>query len=216
MWVQAEPEFIYSGSRTHHKVAFTFDDGPKSQLSDELLDLLNSYHIKATFLVVGKECLFNPELLKRIAKEGHDVANHSYSHLRLDTLTNQQITLELSSTSQIIYELTGIKPIYFRPPGGRYNETVAQIAHEQGLAMLMWDVNTGDFSNFSLKKKNSPEEEKEAKAQRIYERVMQHVRNGSIILMHNGSIDTMRALPKMIEGLRERGFDIVPVSELLK
>ena len=216
LWAEADPTFIYRGSRLKHRVSLTFDDGPKSELSGELLDVLKKYDVKATFLVVGKECLFNPDMLKRISVEGHDIANHSYSHLRLDTLTEQQIELELSSTNDIVLTLTGKKMVYFRPPGGRYNAMVAQIAARNNLAMLMWDVNTGDYSVFSPKSSIKSPQEVEEKTQVLFDRVMKHVRNGSIILMHNGSIETLNVLPRVIVALKEAGYEIVPVSELLQ
>ncbi len=214
LWASVQPKLVYSGSALQKRISFTFDDGPKSEVSKQLLDVLKKHHIRATFMVVGKECLLNPEIVIRMKEEGHDVENHSFSHLRLDTLSDSQIELELKSTNDIIQDLTGKLPIYFRPPGGRYTERVSVIAAKENLSQLMWDVNTGDYSLLIPEAPRKTEADIQSQGTLLLDRVMSHVKNGSIILMHNGSIETVRALPRIIKALQDKEFEIVPVSEL--
>lgn len=211
---------IWSGDARSHKIALTFDDGPKPEHSPKILDILDTYGIKASFFVVGKEAKTYPDIILRMDQAGHEICNHTYSHERLDTLTDQQLELEFSSTNQIIKQITGKETRYFRPPGGRFNRIILEKLTKYHLQPIMWNVNGGDFvpsmttdSDGSLQK--DPEFYEIKESQPIYEEILRSVKGGSIILLHNGSSQTIEILPKLITELRQRGYTFVTISQLL-
>ncbi|HAR63562.1 MAG TPA: hypothetical protein DF296_01825 [Candidatus Margulisbacteria bacterium] len=204
-------EPIWRVNTTNLVIALTFDDGPKPEYSIPVLDILDKYCIKATFFIVGKMAKIYPDTVYRMAISGHEVGNHTFSHVRLDTVFSpQEIEDELKLTNQIIEKITGSKPKYFRPPGGRFNQFVIQTAFETGLKQINWSLTAADYIPFStIPVANQDNSEK------IVERVISQTRPGSIILLHNGGNDVEKALPKIIEQLRQKGFKFVTISELL-
>lgn len=216
------PIMIWSGDPYSKKVALTFDDGPKPEFSIPLLDLLDKYGVRATFFVVGKEAKTYPDIIYRMATAGHDVGNHTFSHIRLDTMSEKEIALELSSTNEILKEITGQDIHIFRPPGGRYNQLVLHQLAPLHLQAIMWNVNAGDYTapttQFSI-----PDEYRKDKnivfnknADKIYNDIIKKISGGSIVLFHNGNPQTLQVLPKLITTLRQKGYSLVTVSELLK
>ncbi|MFC1751913.1 polysaccharide deacetylase family protein [Thermoproteota archaeon] len=202
---------IWSGSKTDNKVAITFDDGPKPDQMKTILDILRKYKVKATFFVIGRHSETYPDLIYRIDQEGHDLGNHTYSHHRLDTLTDSQVELEISAATDILKSITGKTITIFRPPGGKFNLTVRNALDKMNMKMILWDVNAGDYTHdspfYGIKGERS--------AQNISERVLSGAEHGSIILMHSGGDETIKSLPVIITGLRKRGFKLVTLSELL-
>lgn len=192
-------------------VALTFDDGPKPEYSLPILDILDKYCVKGTFFVVGKMVKLNQDIVYRMASSGHDVGNHTFSHTRLDMMDKSQIDNELRLTNQIVEKITGIKPIFFRPPGGRFNQLVLQEAHFHGLKTINWSLNAVDYTPHI----DVPIVIIENKWENIVEKVVSNAKPGDIILFHNGGEDTEKALPSIIEKLRQKGFRFVTVSELL-
>ncbi len=214
------PAMIWSGNTAEKKIALTFDDGPQPRYAPKLLALLRNENVKATFFVVGKEIWLYPELVKAMVKDGHEVANHSFSHARLDRLSKTDLLAEIHKTNQLVYEITHKRPQFFRPPGGRYNDAVIQAVQSQRMSMVMWNVNAGDYSK--------PKEIKNAQGQvidvkfeynRTADQIVDHVlkgcKNGSIVLFHNGGDPTMEAVPKVIAELKKRGYQFVTVSHLV-
>lgn len=194
---------MWKGDPDSNKVALTFDDGPKQGESNQILNILDQYGVRATFFVIGSKSLENPDLIYRIHSSGHDLANHSYSHTNLTTLTYEGIMKELSETNSIL-ESTSASPIrYFRPPGGKYNKDVLKAVEELNLKMIMWDVNSGDYAS-RLSKEHDP----------IDKSVLESTSGGSIILLHNGGEKTIEALPRIIIGLEKQGYQLVPLSEM--
>lgn len=192
-------------------VALTFDDGPKPEFSLPVLDALDKYCVKATFFVIGRLASQHPDIIYRMASSGHDVANHTFSHIRLDTMSETDIKRELSLTNQIIEKITGRPARFFRPPGGRFNQLVLLGAHQEGLRTINWSVNAGDYTLHG----DLPLQLDDNKWKEIAERVVASTKSGDIILCHNGGIDTEKALPIIIEELRKKGFRFITVSELL-
>lgn len=199
-----EPTTIWKGDPSSQKVALTFDDGPKPGESNRILNILDKYGVRATFFVIGKKTHEHPDLIYRIHTSGHDLANHSYTHTNLTTLPYNEILSELSETSKILEKTTKTPIRYFRPPGGKYNKEVLKGVKALNLQMIMWDVNSGDYAT-RLSKEHDP----------IDKSVLEHTTGGSIILLHNGGEKTIRALPKIITGLQQRGYQLVPLRELL-
>ncbi|NEW07727.1 polysaccharide deacetylase family protein [Paenibacillus sp. SYP-B3998] len=185
-------------------IALTFDDGPHPVYTAQILDLLKQYEAKATFFVVGNKVKMNPDLLKREVNEGHELANHTYSHAYLSRKNN--LKKEINKAEEIIYETTGRRCQLFRPPGGFYNENLVAMVKQEGYKMIMWtwQLDTKDW--------NTPGVDK------IVNRVLKNSRNGNIVLFHDyveGPTQTIDALKLILPELKNRGFKFVTVSELL-
>jgi len=196
--------FLLSTSCLHSDdkiISLTFHDGPNPKSTPQLLKILDDANIKATFFVVGKMAEKYPELLREIHKRGHQIANHTYNHKNLTTLSTTEVISELSRTRLLIKEITDVDTYLFTPPGGHYNSQVIKEASSCGYKMALWSVFPEDHRN------TSPV---------IYEKVVSNSRDGSVVLLHNGPPDTIDALPKIIEKLKARGFKFTTLSELLK
>ena len=186
--------------KTPGAVAITFDDGPGGHTS-RLLDALAEYNVKVTFFVLGQSVERSPGLIRRMQAEGHQVANHSYSHKYLSQVDEATRANELKKTSDAIEALTGYRPSIMRPPGGYRSEAVYEEAKKQGMATVFWDVDTADW-----KYKDSDY---------VYNYLLNHTSKGRLILMHDIHKTTVdgfiRALPRLIE----HGFTFVTVDELV-
>lgn len=189
--------FLYAEDKI---ISLTFHDGPNLKSTPQLLKILDHANIKATFFVVGKMAEKYPELLKEIDKRGHQIANHTYNHKNLTTLSNAEIISELSRTRLLIKDITGINTYIYTPPGGQYNSRVIEKANVCGYKMALWSVFPEDHINSSSV---------------IYEKVVSNSRDGSVVLLHNGPPDTIDVLPRIIEKLKARGFQFTTLSELL-
>ena len=188
--------------RHRRYVALTFDDGPDASITPQLLTILRQFNTKATFFLVGHMVVKHPHMATMISANGHDIANHTWAHYRLDEMTPDQIAHQISSNTTVLRQLNIPMVPYMRPPGGRFNDYVIRSANQQGLRMVMWDVNAADYrrSNGTLP---SP--------QWIATRVLNKTRPGSIILMHN-SPATVAALPTIIKGLMAMSYQIGPLK----
>jgi peptidoglycan/xylan/chitin deacetylase (PgdA/CDA1 family) len=143
------PQDIYGCPRDHHW-ALTFDDGP-SEYTLELLDYLAKEQIKATFCVMGAHIEQNSDILKRIYKEGHQIASHTYSHPHLMSLSNEDIVYEIAATEKLIEKVLGIRPNYIRPPFGEADERVKGIMRAMGYKVLLWNVDPTDYDVHMLR-----------------------------------------------------------------
>lgn len=184
-------------------VAITFDDGPHSRYTPQILDILAKYKAKSTFFVIGSHALKHPDLIKRQIKEGHEIANHTYNHFsKRDNLLHG----ELKRTSDIIYDLTGVRPSLFRPVGGAYNDVVIKTAQntDHFVVMWSWHQDTYDWKKPGVNK--------------IVNKVTSNISPGDIILMHDAGgnrTQTVKALDKILNYLTKNGYQVVTVSELL-
>jgi peptidoglycan/xylan/chitin deacetylase (PgdA/CDA1 family) len=184
--------------RHQPKVALTFDDGPDDTITPALLSVLQQKKVKATFFLVGHMVAKFPHVVQRIVNDGHEIANHTWAHYRLDEMTQHQVSLQLSATTAAFQQMgIPMKP-YIRPPGGRFNNYVIHAAKDQDLTMVMWDVNAADYkdANGSL-----------PSVAAIQNRVLRQVRPGSIVLMHN-STATVQALPGIIDALIQKNYQL--------
>jgi peptidoglycan/xylan/chitin deacetylase (PgdA/CDA1 family) len=193
-------------------VALTFDDGPRHGSCEQLLDLLREEDVKATFFVVGKSIYTFPDLLFRIYREGHDIGNHSYSHCSLDFAGEETVREELERNNEIIKKITGQKPKYFRAPGGRYSRACADAARKLRLTIVNWSLNPGDYNMLS------PIFERGERLfvktpEMITEEVLVQVKPGDIILLHNGTYETVEALRAIIPALKARGYRFAKISD---
>lgn len=184
-------------------VFLTFDDSGNERQIEELLNVLQDNQVKSTFFLTGNWVYRSPELVRRIAKAGHEIANHSFSHASFIQLSNDEMINEIKATENAVLEVTG-KPLlkYFRPPYGEYNGAVDDVLKQLGYeALILWDVDTRDWSGLS--------------AASIIEEIRSHVANGSIILFHIHGANTALALAKIIPELKEQGYVLDRLSSAL-
>jgi len=203
---------IRRGPKDKKVVSLTFDDGPSLRYTPAILDILKEKGVKATFFVTGKHVLKHSEIARRIVQEGHDIGNHTHTHRELSPSTRRIVLNQVRKAEKAIKAVTGANPHLFRPPRGIYSNAVRQLLVDEGYRIILWTVSTIDWSGVSAKT--------------IVRRVNRYARNGSIILFHDNSSffrrdrakrkNTVEALPLVIDNLRERGFEIVPISEMLR
>jgi len=183
-------------------VALTFDDGPHPELTPRLLDILRQNGVRATFYVIGRNVEMYPEIARRIVAEGHEIANHSWSHPRLTALGSSRLQSELSKTSEIIQRTTGRRPTNMRPPYGAINDGVRQtILRDHGMDVIMWSVDPLDW--------------KRPGAQVVRRRLVEGATPGGILLAHDIHPGTIEAMPGTISDLKAKGYGFATVSQLL-
>ncbi|HFR3977772.1 TPA: polysaccharide deacetylase family protein [Streptococcus suis] len=180
------------------QVALTFDDGPSRLTTPVVLDLLKKYKAKATFFVLGQNIAGNEDILKRMIEEGHEIANHTWSHPNLTRITADQVKQEIELTQSAIEEVIGHRPTFMRPPYGAVNASVAAAA---GLASIYWNVDTQDWSN------RDPH--------LILSQVQSYTNPGAIILMHDIHQTTVDGLEPVLHYLTEQQYSLVTTTELL-
>lgn len=196
------PVAVHSGSPYHPWVTLTFDDGPNPQKTPALLDALADAHAPATFFVVGQRAEAAPDLVRRMAREGHDVENHSYTHPNIAECIPSTVESEILRNSIIVRNLTGRYPIFFRPPGGNASATLARLASAYGVTLAFWSIDaiTAEYAG-------SPDA--------LVAYIMRRVGPGSVILMHNGIDTTTAAVPKLVAALRAKGYKIVTLRQMM-
>lgn len=194
---------IYCVETEKPQVAISFDAAWGADDTDTLLQILEENDVKTTFFMCGYWVDKYPEEVKKIAEAGHDLGNHSATHPHMSQLSKEQIKEELITTGNKIEELTGVKSELFRPPFGEYTNDVISAAEECGYYTIQWDVDSLDWKEYGVQEEIS--------------KVLNHKKlgNGSIILFHNDAKYTPQALDSIIKGLKEKGYEIVPISELI-
>ncbi len=192
---------IYSVERNDNKIALTFDAAWGNEDVDELIRIMAENNIKAGFFVVGGFVDRYPESIKKLKDAGHEILNHSDTHLHMSKLSKEQVIKELSGCEDKIKNITGESTKIFRFPYGDYSENAVKWAMEAGYIPIQWDVDSLDWKDIT------PEE--------IKKRVVKGVKKGSIILCHSGAKNTPAALGDIIRELKNKGFEFAPVSELI-
>ena len=192
---------IYRVRTDEKKVAISFDAAWGNEDTQQLIDILNQYNVKATFFVVGSWVDKYPESVKALHDAGHDVMNHSNSHPHMSQLSAAQMVAEANACSDKIEKVTGTRPNLFRMPYGDYNTTVVDTLKQAGYYSIQWDVDSLDWKGLS--------------AAEIAERVLSKTKSGSIVLFHNAAQNTPEALPKIIETLQGQGYEFVKIAELI-
>lgn len=173
------------------KVILTFDDGPSRQLN-QILDILKKKNVNA-FFFWQSHLLYNERPWKRVLEEGHQIGSHAQNHKNLAKMTKEQQYKQIKYSIDKIEEITKTKVRYFRPPFGQYNEDTMSIIHELDLVPIMWEITSFDWEHKST-------------ADKIVSNVVEHMKDGSIILLHELK-QTVAALPLIIDGIRERGYE---------
>src|SRR5256884_9454731 len=183
-------------------IALTFDDGPSAKLTPKLLDLLAAHHIKATFFVIGDNVAENPDIVAREVREGHEIANHSWSHPNLAKMSDAGVRDQLHKTEDAIRSASGNRPTLLRPPYGSITARQKKwINQEFGYKIVLWDVDPLDW--------------RRPGSNVVCNRILKNTRAGSIVLAHDIHPGTIEAMPCVLNQLEAKGFKFVTVSELI-
>ena len=192
---------IYCVQRDQKMVSLSFDAAWGNEDTQQLIDILGNYDVKATFFVVGEWVDKYPESVQALHEAGHEVMNHSNTHAHLSQLSQGEITADLNACSDKIEAVTGVRPTLVRPPYGEYDDHVIAAIRAMGMEPIQWDVDSLDWKDLS--------------AGEITQRVTSRVQPGSIVLFHNAALHTPEALPGILETLLRDGYTFVPISELI-
>ena len=185
------------GNQSQKFCALTFDDGPDAKYTMQIMGILDSYGVKATFFVLGNQAQNRLDQVLALHNSGHEIANHSYSHPDFTKISTKQKRQELARLNGLLEPL-GIRPKWFRPPYGAYNKTLLNIAASQGLETVLWTLDPKDWTRPGVDK--------------IRRRVLSQTQSGEVVLLHSTNAQTVAALPGIIEGLRAAGFQFVTMS----
>ncbi len=202
---QGKTIFEASINNSEKVIALTIDDGPWPETTEQMLDIFDQNNVKATFFWIGKSIENSPEIARLVVAKGHAIGNHTWNHPydQMDAVTAAN---EIDRTAKLIYETTGVKTTFFRPPGGVLNNGLAKYAKEQNYSVVMWSVTSAD---------TDPRAQPEA----FVNNVLKGAKPGAIVLMHDGGGDrsrTIKALPEIIAGLKKEGYRFVTIPQLLE
>lgn len=206
-----QKDIIRHGTAHFKYVAITFDDGPDPIYTPEILDILEEKNVKATFFLVGKNVETYPEIARRIAREGHSIGNHTYSHRSLIPLSAKGTVSEIKKAEKVIEDVVGIRPTLFRPPRGVYSSFAREFLKQERYTIVLWGISAVDWAELAPHK--------------IVANVVKKVSSGSIILLHDSGdlitykggnrSSTVKALPKIIDELRDNGCEFVTIDQLI-
>ncbi|SDH50686.1 Peptidoglycan/xylan/chitin deacetylase, PgdA/CDA1 family [Aneurinibacillus thermoaerophilus] len=198
---------IYHVDTKRKLIALTFDDGPHPVYTAKLLNILDKYHAKATFFVVGQRAKWYPRVIRDINRRGHEIGNHTFTHPRMKNITTARLRDEIRKTDQVIYSLIGKHPRFFRPPGGEVTYTVLLSSTKQKHPVVIWSYHqdTRDWAHPGI--------------DYIVNKVTSGAKPGDIILFHDSGIDqtqTLLAVEKILPILSKKGYKFVTLSHLLQ
>ena len=187
---------------TEKVVAMTFDDGPHPSLTPKLLDILKARNIKCTFFVIGKQVKMYPNIIRRMIEEGHEVANHTWTHASLTSRSDAQIRSELQQSEDALVAVANYRPHLIRPPYGAINTRIKQLMFSEfGYSTIMWSVDPQDWRRPGVSVVTS--------------RLVNGAHPGAIMLAHDIHPPTIEAMPGMFDQLLAKGYQFVTVSQLM-
>ena len=192
---------IYCVQRDQKMVSISFDAAWGNEDTQQLIDILAQYNVKATFFVVGEWVDKYPESVKALHDAGHEIMNHSNTHAHYNSLSTEEIIADVSACNDKIEAITGVRPTLVRLPYGDYDDNAVRAVRSTGMEPIQWDVDSLDW--------------KEIPAEEIVQRVTGKVQPGSIVLFHNEALHTPEALPSILETLIQEGYTLVPISQLI-
>ena len=210
-WRREIPAHTFSrGSSAKKLIALTFDDGPHPDYAPKILAILARHQIHATFFVVGVTALKYPRLVRDEFAAGNAIGNHTYHHLQpFRSIPEWEMATEIKADGEVIHSLTGVAPHLFRPPGGGfdarggYDQSIATVATALGYTSVMWTDDPGDF-------------DPAISTAVLTERLLKHIGNGAVILLHDGGKHTIELLPHLITTLQQQRYQFVTVDELIR
>ncbi|MCM8797083.1 MAG: polysaccharide deacetylase family protein [Candidatus Omnitrophica bacterium] len=202
---------IYGIKSRQKLVALTFDDGPSPIWTPQILDALRQAGIKATFFMLGEHVKKYPEVARRVVAEGHEIGNHSYSHHVLLYYKTEELEKEIMDTENIIRQVTGVSPKYFRPPKAWLTTAEKKKIKDMGYRVVLWSLNSKDWVNFD--------------SRHILRYISRNIQPGDILLFHDsGGVftaeggsrkETVETIPLLADRLRKMGYRFVTISELI-
>lgn len=194
---------IYCVEQDKPLISISFDAAWGNEDTPKLLEILKKHNVKATFFMTGGWIEKYPDDVKAIAAGGHDLGNHSENHKHMSQISAAECKTELMKPHEKVKKLAGKDMILFRPPYGDYNDTLVKVCRENGYYPIQWDVDSLDWKDYD--------------AATIIRRVTEHkhLGNGSIILCHNGGKHTAEALDELLATLKQKGYQLVPISQLI-
>ena len=192
---------VYCVKRDDKVVALSFDAAWGNEDTQQLIDILDSYGVNATFFLVGEWVDKFPESVKALHNAGNEIMNHSLDHAHFSKLSAEEIITDITACNEKISAITGVTPSLFRCPYGEYDDHVISAINSMGMTAVQWDVDSLDWKGIS--------------ASEIQKRVLDKIQPGSIVLFHNAAENTPDALPGIIEALLADGYSIIPVSKIL-
>lgn len=187
-----------TGDPNKKRIALTFDDGPHPKVTEQILNILDKYHAKATFFMLGSRVQYYPDIVKDVLARGHEIGNHSWNHPVLTKLTQEQVMKEYNTTATEIEKAINQCATVFRPPYGATNDTINA---EIPIPVVLWSIDTLDW--------------KHRNAQQLLPHVKNNLHNNAIVLMHDIHQSTADGLDAVLSYLQEQGYEFVTVSEIL-
>lgn len=194
----------WHGDHKNSWIALTFDDGPEPPFTSQILEVLKENNVKATFFLIGQNVETYPGLARSIVLAGHAIGNHTYTHHDMIREPKDKVDWQLERSEKAIQRATGLKPKIYRPPYGDDNAMTLHESERLGYVTVKWSVSSDDWTKPGV--------------EAIVSKVLPHVANGSIILMHDGGKDrsqTVEAVKILIPELKKKGFWFVTIPELL-
>jgi len=192
---------IYCVQKDYKVLSISFDAAWGNEDTQQLIDILDKYGVKATFFVVGEWVDKYPESVKALHDAGHEVMNHSNTHAHMSQLSREEIIADVNACNDKIEAVTGVRPTLIRPPYGEYDDNVISAIRSIDMEPIQWDVDSLDWKDLS--------------AADITKRVTGKVQAGSIVLFHNAAKHTPEALPGILDALLQEGYTFVPISQLI-
>lgn len=192
---------IYSVQTENKNVALTINCAWNDSDIDKILSTLSENNVKATFFMVGDWVEKFPEAVKKINEAGHEIGSHSNTHAHVNQLSYEKNVEEIKLSSEKIKNITGKEVTLYRPPYGEYNNTVIRAANENGYMPIQWSLDTLDYTGIT--------------GNEMWDRIKDKITSGDIILMHNGTEHTAESLDMLIKNIKEKGLNLVTISELV-
>lgn len=204
-----EDLIIKCGNTNEKLLALTFDDGPDEDFTPQILDILKKYNVKATFYVIGEKVQYNKKIIKREFEEGHEIGNHTYTHINVSKNGYNKIKKEIGDTQSVVKSITGVYPKTFRPPYRAISKDMCEIIKQKDMNIVLWSyVDARDWESPGVSS--------------IVSAIENGIQNGCIILLHDYNkirspkSQTIQALDRIIPDLLEKGYKFVTISELIE
>jgi|LSQX01.1.fsa_nt_gb peptidoglycan/xylan/chitin deacetylase (PgdA/CDA1 family) len=194
-------------------IALTFDDGPSPKNTVKILNILKENDCKATFFVIGTNAQAHPELLKQAVEIGCEIGTHSYAHENYKKMSYREIKSDMAKMKKVIFDATGIEPVLFRVPFGAFDKKVKAAA---GMPLIQWSIDTNDWRYKTTTNEKRTKAQIERDKQIIIDSVLKNAKDGDIILMHDVYSMSANSCAEIIPKLKEMGFKLVTVSELMQ
>ena len=192
---------IYNVQTEEKKVAFTMNCAWNADDIDQILEVLKQNDTKITFFMVGDWIDKFPEAVKKIYEDGHEIASHSNTHPHVNNLTYEENIEEIEKSNDKIEKITGQRTKIYRAPYGEYNNTVIKAAQDKGYYTIQWSLDTLDYTGLT--------------GDEMWNRIQDKLKEGDIILSHNGTKHTQDSLDMLIKNIKQKGFEVVRVSDLI-